>query len=72
MADAGYELLCLVSEKIGEPDIYVMDTRNKAYDEIWHMYQFMNYSMHIVPGLPPDGIDNCILFSNGIIESALK
>jgi len=69
MADAGYELLCLVSEKIGEPDIYVIDTRNKAYDEIWHMYQFMNYSMHIVPGLPPDGIDNCILFSNGIIES---
>ncbi|WP_022764577.1 hypothetical protein [Butyrivibrio sp. XPD2006] len=68
-ANSGYELLCSISNEIDNPDIYVIDIRNKSSDEIWHMYQFMNYSMHIVPGLPPDGIDNCILFSNGIIKS---
>ncbi len=66
-ADAGYELIQNSTDVFGE-DIYVYDTTDATDDQLWYLYQFLNYTCHIIPELPEDTEDDFILFANGEIS----
>lgn len=72
MADAGFELLSNIHdelEQIENKDVYVFDTRNVTDGQIWYIYQFLNYDLYIIPNLPQAIDEECIIFTNGTIES---
>lgn len=68
-ANAGFELLSSIHDDLEDKDVYVFDTRDITDGQIWYMYQFLNYDMHIIPALPKEIKEECIIFTNGIIDS---
>ncbi len=62
-ADSGYNLIQEMSD-ILEEDIYVCDLSSATDHQIWYMYQFLNYTYHIIPDIPENTEDDFILFTN--------
>lgn len=72
MADAGFALLSNMHDELEEiesKDVYVFDIRNVSDGQIWYIYQFLNYDLHIIPTLPRTVDEECIMFTNGIVDS---
>ena len=69
-ADAGYDLIQKILSKKELKEIYVFDA---LYDleQIFYLYQFLNYSVTIIPELPENSERDMILFSNGDLEDTL-
>ena len=71
-ANAGFELLSNIQDELeseGKKDVYVFDKRDVTDSQIWYIYQFLNYKLHIIPTLPKTIGDECIVFTNGIVDS---
>lgn len=58
----------LLSEDV---DICVVETQNKTDHQIWYIYQFVNYDLHIIPGSKEEISQTDIIFSNGKIAKYL-
>ena len=72
MANAGFDLLSSIHDELEETenkDVYVFDMRNVTDGQIWYIYQFLNYDLHIIPNLPKNIDEDCIIFTNGLINS---
>lgn len=69
-ADAGYDLIQKMQSKKEIKEIYVFDG---LYDleQIFYLYQFLNYSVTIIPELPENMERDMILFSNEDLEDML-
>ncbi len=66
--DAGYYLLTQVHEDVLDDPIYVVDTdTNKKDDQIWYLYQYLNYDLRIIPVVPQIG-ESYLVFFNGSPE----
>ena len=52
-------------------DVCVVDARNKTDHQVWYIYQFLNYDLHIIPGLKDDISLTDIIFSYGKITEFL-
>lgn len=65
-ADAGYQAIEKLKEKMPIEEIYVIETRNITDHQVWYLYQFLNYDVHIITELP-DKIEKGICFSNGLL-----
>ncbi len=66
-ADAGYALIQNSGDTFGN-DIYVYDTSDADDHQIWYMYQYLNYSCHVIPELPENTEEDFILFTNGEVN----
>ncbi len=66
-ADAGYELIQSMSDMLGK-DIYVCDLSERTDHQIYYLYQFMNYTYHIIPGMPDDTEEDFIIFTNSEVD----
>lgn len=69
-ADAGYDLIQKMRCEKELEKIYVFDALSGS-DQIFYLYQFLNYSVRIIPGLPEDLEMDMILFSNKDLEDML-
>ena len=72
-ADSGYEVLQQLHDKVlsDDIDICVIETQNKTDHQIWYIYQFLNYDLHIIPGSKDEISLTDIIFSNGKIADCL-
>lgn len=72
-ADSGYEVLQQLHDKVlsDDIDICVVETQNKTDHQIWYIYQFLNYDLHIIPGSKDEISLTDIIFSNGKIADCL-
>ena len=68
--DAGHNLLDMIRDDLSQDGkIYVIDNRDKTDHQIFYMYQFLNYSLHIIPRLPDTYDEDMLLFTNKKIDS---
>lgn len=71
-ADAGFQLLTNIKDELvseGKKDVYVFDARNVTDSQIWYIYQFLNYDLHVIPTLPKTSDGEYIIFTNGKVNS---
>ncbi len=52
-------------------DVCVVDARNNTNHQVWYIYQFLNYDLHIIPGSKDDISLTDIIFSYGEITEFL-
>lgn len=70
-ADAGYELIQDILEKKDVTEIYVYDASQNSDHQIFYLYQFLNYSVKVIPEIPEKMEENILLFSNKNIYELL-
>lgn len=69
-ADAGYKLIQKMLDKKELKDICVFSAWDNTHP-IFYLYQFLNYSLQIIPELPQDLESDMLLFSNKDLKGEL-
>ena len=63
--NAGYEFLSRIHDCVSEDTIYVVDTNQYRTDhQVWYIYQYLNYDLHISPTLPEDKNEFLLFFND--------
>lgn len=72
-ANEGYNIIQQLHDKLLEEnvDICVVETQDKTDHQVWYIYQFLNYDLHIIPGSKDEISQTDIIFSNGKIKEYL-
>lgn len=72
-ANAGCDVIQQLHDELLADDmnICVVETQNKTDHQIWYIYQFVNYDLHIIPGSKDEILQTDIIFSNGEITKYL-
>ena len=70
---SSYRLLSETGLNKTNNDVYVYDASSKTDHQIFYIFQFLNYKMHVIPALPDNECieDDVIVFSNKNISNQL-
>ena len=70
---SSYKLLSDTGLNKTSTDVYVYDASSKTDHQIFYIFQFLNYRMHVIPGLPDhdDSSEDAIVFTNKQINNIL-
>lgn len=72
------DVSCMVLQELHDKlltdnaDICVVETQDKTDDQIWYLYQFINYDLHIIPGSKDEFTETDVIISNGKINNNLS